>query len=144
LGQPGTAGISVGLQYFPLPSADASQCSTLCVFDSDCGPSFCGRCTLFVCSGVDSCDVAGYSNPAVEIAPLPGAGTALIASLHQQTPSGGTPTSAALDGAIQHAKNWAKQHPTHVTINVFATDGDPSDCDTDQKNIENLAAAGAK
>ena len=41
-----------------------------------------------------------------------------------------TPTSAALDGAIIHAKDWQTAHPAELTVVVFATDGDPSECDT--------------
>jgi hypothetical protein len=91
-----------------------------------------------------SCDATKYAKPAVEIAPLPGAASAIITSIGNQTPSGGTPTSAALTGAIQHAKAWAIAHPTHVTIAVFATDGEPQGCNESLSFINGIAAAGAK
>jgi hypothetical protein len=79
----------------------------------------------------------------VAIAPLPGVAGALIASIDKHGPTGGTPTSAALQGAIDHAKGWSTQNPNHVVIDVLATDGEPSGCDTDLNHINAIAAAGA-
>ncbi len=137
--QPGTAGIGVGIQYFPFTTCG-------CAVEADCGalgPCIFGTC--FGCalmSGGDSCIAADYAKPDVEIAPLPGVAGALIASIDKHGPTGGTPTSAALQGAIDHAKEWGMKNPNHVVIDVLATDGQPSGCDEDLIHINAIAAAG--
>jgi hypothetical protein len=142
--QPGTAGIGVGIQYFPL-DAGASTCSPTCASDADCGGQF-FTCVFGLCincvSGGDSCNSADYAKPDVEIAALPAAAAAFTASINKHNPTNSTPTSAALQGAIDHAKAWGTQNPNHVVIDVLATDGDPTECDTDLNNINAIAAAG--
>jgi hypothetical protein len=144
--QPGLGGISVGIQYFGLPPGGSMTCGTTCATDADCGPATCGPCFFGICLGGgaagDSCDANDYAKADVEIAPLPGVAPAIINSINAHSPTTSTPTSAALAGAIQHAKDWATQHPNHVVIDIFATDGDPSECDLDQNNINAIAAAG--
>src|SRR5205823_711503 len=54
-----------------------------------------------------------------------------------------TPTSAALQGAIDHATAWATAHTQDVVIALLATDGDPTECDTNLTNINAIAAKGA-
>lgn len=143
--QPEAAGIGVGIQYFGLPPSN-SQCPASCATDADCGA--CGPCVPFigVCFGSaaagDSCDAADYAKPEVEIAPLPGVAQAIITSMGGHQPTTGTPTSAALQGAINHAKDWGTQHPDHVVVTVLATDGNPEACDTNLANINAIAASG--
>ena len=146
LNQPTLAGVSVGIQYFGLAKG-GTQCkqTQACNTSADCGPSACGPCDFFsgVCGGSeDSCSSSLYAKPDVEIAPLPGAATSLIASINRHSPYSGTPTSAGLQGAIDHAKAWAVANPQHVVIDILATDGVPSECDTNQNNINAIAAAG--
>jgi len=156
VGSSSTAGISVGLQYFGLPpgAADAGStgsCPTKCTQTSDCGATG-GPCIVGFCvgciagggggGGVDSCTAADYANPDVEIAPLPGVGAAITSSIAKHSPSTSTPTSAALQGAVDHAQAWAKTHTSDITIAVLATDGDPTECDTNLANIDAIAAAG--
>lgn len=140
--QQGAVGIGVGIQYFPIPPA-SSTCSPTCLSDADCGGQIL-TCLFGICINcdTDSCAAADYAKPDVEIAPLPGAAAALIASIGKHGPTGGTPTSAALQGAIDHAKAWGTQNPNHVVIDVLATDGDPSGCDEDLNHINAIAAAG--
>ena len=140
--QPGTAGIGVGIQYFPIPPS-ASTCSPTCASDADCGGQF-FTCLFGMCVNCDtnSCSAADYSKPDVEIAALPGVASAFTASIDKHGPTGGTPTSAALRGAIDHAKEWATTHPDHVVIDVLATDGAPGNCDTNQSHIDAIAAEG--
>ncbi|UQA61921.1 hypothetical protein [Polyangium aurulentum] len=145
--QPSAAGIGVGVQYFPLANSAAGMCPAKCTSNEDCNPCA-GYCfpNLNICiagSGNDSCVAADYAKPDVEIAPLPGVAPAIAQSLANHTPTGGTPTYAALDGTIQHAKEWALAHPNHVVIAVLATDGDPSSCEINASAIHALAAAGA-
>jgi hypothetical protein len=143
--QPDAAGIGVGIQYFPISSGMA--CTPFCTTNADCG--VCGPCVVMgffgVCQGVNNegCDVAAYAKPEVAIAPLPGVAPSIVASMNAHSPSGGTPTSAALQGAIDHAKAWATQNADHVVVTVLATDGDPTNCDTNLNNINAIAAAGA-
>ncbi|NUP04745.1 MAG: hypothetical protein HOW73_01660 [Polyangiaceae bacterium] len=144
------AGVGVGIQYFPLESG--ANCNTAqCMSDGDCGAG-CGPCEIppgfpfGICSGfgaTDSCTALDYSTPDVEIGVLPGNANAIIASMNAHGPTGGTPTSAALQGAIDHARAWAGGNPGHATIVVLATDGDPTSCETDLAAINAIAAAGA-
>jgi hypothetical protein len=126
-----TTGISVGMQYFGLPDPD--------------GGIDIGGINLAI---GDSCNPAIYAQPAIEIAPLPGVGSMITASLASHTtPNTATPTPPALQGAINHATDWAKSHSSDVTIVILATDGDPSECGDTSGNtllqqVENIAAAG--
>jgi hypothetical protein len=92
--------------------------------------------------GNDSCTAATYAAPDVEIAALPGVGSAIATSLVAHSPGGNTPTSAALQGAINHCKTWGTAHPDDVVIVVLATDGQPTACDTSIANIAAIAQAG--
>lgn len=115
LNDPASGTIGVGIQYFPLP-----------------GPGT-----------TDSCDTTLYATPEVEIAPLPGVASAIVTSLGKHTPDNNTPTSAALTGAIDHAKAFSKSHPGHRAVVVLTTDGDPTKCSpTDIPSIAQIAADG--
>jgi hypothetical protein len=81
------------------------------------------------CHGRDRCETAPYAAPSVEVAALPGAATALIASLNRKMPDGLTPTAGALSGAVMHAQALARANPTHKVVVLLATDGLPSECD---------------
>jgi hypothetical protein len=196
---PASAGIGVGLQYFPLTQAGlptsctaSSQCGTAgpcffkacavtgaavypcdtsadcpgnatcgtigqCQYDHDvvCSPinescgmdsnnfplGTCQAFTTSTCIGGDSCAPADYAMPAVPIALLPGAASAVTASLAAHMPNGNTPTAAALQGAIDQAKSFATANPAHSVVAVLATDGIPDECNPDDiPSIANLAA----
>ena len=74
---------------------------------------------------------------------------ALVASIAASMPmmgggmnmSGGTPTSAALEGAHQWAAAYQTAHPRpeQQTVVVFVTDGQPNGCDEDTGNISQIA-----
>ena len=144
--QPSTAGIGLGLDFFPPVSNDV--CPTFCNTDVECGT--CGKCVRSVptfpgtCDGVSAsyCDVNEYKTPTVGIANLPGASSMIKSALDMTSPNGGTPTSAALDGAIQYTKQWMTTNPNAIGVAIFATDGAPTECDTDVQNIYAIAAAG--
>jgi hypothetical protein len=193
-----SAGLGVGLQYFPLLQAGVppdcetdtvcagygpcdlikvcSMASSVmpCETNNDCprGTGTCGRlgycsvsdglctptgtqylCTAGnaadycaalpgYCRARDRCDTASYAAPAVEVAPLPGATSALVASLNQHAPDGLTPTAGALSGAIAHAQALARANPTHKVGVLLATDGLPSECDPyDIAGVSAIAAA---
>jgi hypothetical protein len=143
--QPNLDGISVGIQYFGVPPGGGT-CSVLsCTTDADCGASACGPCLANVCLGAfggggDSCTASDYATPSVEIAPLPGVASQIISSMSAHSPTTGTPTSAALQGAVDHAKDWKQSHPGDAVVAVLATDGDPGECDTSLPNIDAIAA----
>jgi hypothetical protein len=147
VGSPVT-GISVGLQYFALPASGGSSCPSSCTQTSDCGAASNGPCIGGICIGClgggggDSCNAADYAKAEVEIAALPGVATQIQQSLSQHSPSTSTPTSAALQGAVQHATAWATAHTSDVVVAVLATDGDPTECDTNISDIDAIAAAG--
>ena len=107
------------------------------------GTNQCLALTSSFCFAQDSCNVADYATAAVPIAVLPGNRNAVVTSINAQAPWSATPTSAALAGAVQHARTWATSHPTHRVAVLFATDGLPTRCDQNMANIAQLAAAGA-
>ncbi len=119
LTQPNLDGISVGLQYFGLPASG--------------GGGF----------GNDSCTASDYAVAAVEIAPLPGVANPITTSMAGHSPSTSTPTSAALQGAVDHAKSWATAHPMDAVAVILATDGDPTECDTTMGDIDAIASSAA-
>jgi hypothetical protein len=95
-----------------------------------------------VCGGFgggDSCNATDYAKAETPIAPLPGNAQAILDSLARHMPTTGTPTSAALQGAVDFCRQWASGHSDHVVVNVFATDGQPSECDTNAANIQRIA-----
>jgi hypothetical protein len=115
-----SAGVDMGIQYFGLPASIVGNGAV-----------------------VDSCNVADYAQPDVEIGPLPENGKALVASLHAHGPSTTTPTQPALTGAIAHARAWAQGHLDQVPIVLLATDGEPYDCASTVSGTEAVAAQGA-
>ncbi len=200
---PASAGIGVGLQYFPLTAAgvptsctSSAQCGAAgpcllhacdfmeftavipCDTPADCQGYACnavgacqydhntvcpanqagnscgmdpngfalGNCQTFATSTCvlgDSCATADYATPAVAIAPLPGVAAMVTGSLASHQPNGNTPTSAALQGAINEAKSFATANPGHTVVAVLATDGIPDECTpNDIPGIAQLAAAG--
>ena len=111
-----STGIGVGIQYFPIVKGG-----------------------LF--SSKDSCTASDYAKPEIAIAPLPGNANAIIASVANHGPGGSTPTSAALQGAVNYAKSFAAANPTHTVVVVFATDGEPTECKP--QDITSIAAIAA-
>jgi hypothetical protein len=107
---PESAGIGIGLQYFPLGKDDDEKCQG-----------------------------TTYADPSVPIAPLPGNAPAMIQSIdahyfdkenccdapeHQ-----GTPTRPALEGVYAYLRDWLAAHPERDAVALLATDGEPSECD---------------
>jgi hypothetical protein len=131
-----TQGMGVGIQYFPRDVP-----ATCSVAGPDC---FCIDLILIkLCVPIvgGTCEVPEYAQPEVAIEALPAVAPKIESSIDAHGPSGGTPTSAALDGAIQYATGWAAAHPERKTIVVLATDGEPRECD---RNISNIAAIAAR
>jgi hypothetical protein len=154
--QPEANGIGVGINYFgvSLGKRECLMTQITCMKDSDCAAG-CGPCVQFmpnsptrVCKEVfgdintDQCDVANYNKAETPIAPLPGNAQPILDSLGRHEPSASTPTSAALKGSVDFCRQWATGHAGRVVVNVFATDGEPSGCDENPTNIQNIAAMG--
>jgi len=131
---PSSAGIGVGIQYFPVVPDGYHTCSN----DSQC--DIYGPCPDGFCR---ACSTSHYSNPAVAIDVLPGVAPAIKSSLDATDPFGGTPTGPALTGAIEYATSWANSHPGHTVVVVLATDGDPYSCSpTGISAISGIASGG--
>jgi hypothetical protein len=75
--------------------------------------------------GQTSCNPADYATPALPIADLPGAADALLASLNAVSPTGETPTGAAVRGACEYVKGWQGDHPGRSLAILLLTDGVP-------------------
>ena len=102
---PASTGMNVGITYFPV--------------DTD----------------ADDCVPALYQKPVVAIDALPGNAKALVDSIDAETPAGNdTPTWGALNGALRFATEWQDANPKHKVVLVFATDGDPTACTSDQQD----------
>lgn len=91
----------------------------------------------------DSCAVADYATPEVELGPVTAAAGAITASLALHAPSTGAPTAPALAGALAHAGAWAVEHPAAAATVALVTDGAPTDCDTATSGLVAIAAAAA-
>lgn len=124
------------------PALACADPGTPCALDSGARGT-CLPAPNGVCSEAALCDARSYAAPAVEIAPLPEAAPALLASIESQRPQGGTPSGPALRGAVELARDWARSHPGHAVATVLATDGSPTDCEPlDAAGLAELAAAG--
>lgn len=142
---PTSADLGVGMQYFGLP-ADPASCPSKCT-DCTCWMNQCGCTSCSTINGVSkctggatSCDQAAYASPAIPIDRCSNVASQIVSSLDAHTPVGGTPTSAALQGAVNYATDWAKNHQDHTVIVVLATDGEPTLCDTNIPNIATIAS----
>jgi hypothetical protein len=102
-----------------------------CVLPSTCGDNL-GRCQDFerTCTNATQCDVSFYATPAVEIGLVSDRLEDVDQALSRQPPQGLTPTVPALQGAIEHARDWSSAHPDQTVVTVLATDGLPTDCGT--------------
>jgi hypothetical protein len=136
---PGSAGIGVGIGYFPFTGGSQQQTCKQGDPNCFCIP-FINICTVISNFG-GSCNVSDYSTPEVPIQVLPGVASAITSSLSKHGPGGGTPTAPALTGATQYASQWAAAHPDRKTIVVLATDGDPTGCTGNAvQDVANIAS----
>jgi hypothetical protein len=157
LSDPASAGISVAIQFFPLPAApytglatctaaadcaDQAVCVSSSMSENHCYPrctssATCGKAECLplntgdkVC-GNDTCEASTYATPEVDFTALPAAQGPIMAALNSHQPTTATPTLPALTGAVDHAKAWAADHPDHKVVVVLATDGLPTVCPVD-------------
>lgn len=111
MSDPKNQGLGVGLRFFPTQSRRSNIC-----------------------------DANSYLTPAVEIGTLSSNAAMLTSSINMQTPSGTTPTVPSLTAAIAHASAWAKAHPTHRVVVVYATDGYPKGCTNNTIDVAAMVA----
>jgi hypothetical protein len=148
--QPAASGIGVGIQYFGLLPPGSCEIQD-CVTDLDCigncgscGGLIPGICDGILSNGPESCTASDYATAEVPIAVLPGNANAIVQSMKKHGPSTSTPTGPALQGAVDYVKAWATAHPNHVAVNVFATNGEPTDCaPQDIPSVSAIASAAA-
>jgi hypothetical protein len=76
----------------------------------------------------ESCPAARYETPVVAIADLPGVQPAISNALGTLVPQGGTPTTPAVQGALNHLRARAMAIPDRKPVLVLATDGLPTGC----------------
>jgi hypothetical protein len=88
-----------------------------------------------------ACEPESYANPRVPIAALPDNAAALQQAF-PAIPLNETATLPALQGAIQHARSWATQHPDATVIVLLVTDGLPEECNSTIENVTQVAREG--
>ena len=115
---PASAGLRIALRFFP---------------DEGCD---------------NNCSVAGCSQPKVPLgeltnlsAPTDAHEQALLDAFIDVEPAGGTPMSAALDGALLWAQGVLMNAPEEKAVVLLVTDGEPTDCNEDDNYL--IAAAGS-
>jgi hypothetical protein len=132
---------------------DDGVAETPCDSDADCSGVSCvtaGQCLLvpYLCTAASThctlncitplmnawcangtiCTATEYATPAVAFGALPMHASALTGAAQAKMPDGRTPTSAALQGAVDYASAWAAMNPDHKVAAVLATDGLPTEC----------------
>jgi hypothetical protein len=86
------------------------------------------------CTNATNCNAGAYAKPAVEIGLVSQNLPLVEQALRFQTPQGLTPTGPALQGAIDHARQFAASHPDETVVVLLATDGLPTQCGPDPTN----------
>jgi hypothetical protein len=119
-GLPGTTCELIGFCDSPNPDA-----AVACVGSIGCADgSNCVRAEP-VCLNKTRCEAAVYAQPAVPITSGTTRAAQIRSALDSRAPDGLTPTGPALQGALDHARRWAEQHPDRQVVTVLATDGLP-------------------
>ena len=149
-----SAGINVGVQFFPLvaqcidgvcetptvPPSPGPPCSAVpCPIGMSCRP-FNPAAPPRVCPGnPPSCEVAEYQKLAATFDPLPAAGPRLETLIAAKNPrmavTSGTPTGPAILGALEQLRSYVAANPGHRGALVVITDGPPTVCDRAIENI---------
>lgn len=114
---PSTAGIEVALRFFPLGACNE------------------GECNVSACSTPDV-DVGALT---AESAPADAQEQALVSTINLVNPSGGTPMSAALEGARNWASDYRVMHQDKKVAIILVTDGIPMGCGS-INDVANIAA----
>ena len=120
IASPTAAEMEVALRFFPDGQCDGDQCN------------------------VNACATPNVGVGALTADPAPAdvQEAALVNAINATGPGGGTPMSAALDGALQFSNQYLLDHPDHKTVVILVTDGEPSGCEENIGAIANIAATG--
>ncbi len=128
-----TAGMGVGLQFFPVKPPPGTSIPSACTSDADCG--LYGPCLPIMnqCNGSwasdSSCDPEDYLEPAVHIAQLPGVAGEMNSALDNESADGSaTPIQPAMEGVFDYIVEYAQANPTHLVYLLLAADGMPTSC----------------
>jgi hypothetical protein len=113
---PASSGIGVGLEFFPINGGNNNN---------------------------QDCQRTSYQIPAVPFALLPGAANGFGIALAQTMPNGQTPTTPALQGAIDFARSQVMANPSRDVAVVLTSDGIPNGCNSTVANAAAAAMAGA-
>ncbi|MEM9073903.1 MAG: vWA domain-containing protein [Myxococcota bacterium] len=96
------------------------------------------------CRLAESCDVAQYATPSIEVGPVASVRSDVMLAFATERPAGisSTPTWAALQGAHAYAREVSDANPDHRVAVILATDGLPSGRCTprDLPTIETVAS----
>lgn len=86
------------------------------------------------------CSVPDYATPKVEIAQVSENGADLVDAIVANQPAGFTPTLPALQGALEHTKDWIASGKSEgrAVVAVLVTDGYPTQCQ-DPVSIKEIA-----
>jgi hypothetical protein len=99
---------------------------------------------FFGLGGNNDCNAQAYATPVVPIAPLPGSAAPVANAIMMNMPAGGTPTTPAVQGAINYARAYTMQQMGMRTAAVLlVTDGNPTGCNGNNVNAISAAAQAA-
>jgi hypothetical protein len=129
---PASAGLGVGMMFFPTTGADARQ---TCQQASDCTsvspamPTVGSPCNLGMCQGVDdNCRVDHFGKPDVDMGDLPAQAGAITTALTMRVPNGATPMVLAVESGFAALRARQLAFPDRRQALVLSTDGLPSGC----------------
>ncbi len=92
------------------------------------GDTCTARPKLCVDNQTASCLPESYETPVVAIGDLPSSATLMTDTLAMTIPQGGTPTTPAVRGALNHLRARAQADASRKQVLVVATDGLPTGC----------------
>lgn len=115
---PASAGLRVGLRFFPDSGCDSSTCS------------------LQKCSE----PLVAPAPLTVDAAPVDAQEDALLNAVASKAPGGDTPMFAALGGAEKWATDYVALHPNEKAVVILVTDGEPNGCNNSIDAIAKEAA----
>jgi hypothetical protein len=129
---PASAGLGVGMMFFPTTGAGARQ---TCQQASDCTsvspamPTPGSPCNLGMCQGADDgCRVDHFGTPDVELGDLPAHAGAITTALTLRALNGATPMVLAVDSGFAALRARHMAFPNRRQALVLCTDGLPSGC----------------
>ncbi|MEM9694381.1 MAG: lectin-like protein, partial [Myxococcota bacterium] len=115
------SGVNLALRFYP-DDQPTNGCSS-------------GTCSEDACSDT----VVPLAPVTAAAAPIDTQEQALFAALDARSPGGGTPSRVALGGAALAAERRALTNPRDRNVVIFVTDGQPTQCGTNEGDIQDEA-----